>query len=103
MRLACGCFIVPKDVLDRFAKDKKLSEATRKSFADTSDREAIWRKLRVAHNVATKASIATMGVSKAMAAAPKVTVYDCANTTSIPGTPVPNPGSSSRCDGQADL
>ena len=94
MRLACGCFIVPKDVLDRFAKDKKLSEATRKSFADTSGYEAVWRKLRAAHNVATKAGIATMGLSKAMAPAPKVTVYDCANTTSLPGAPVANPGSS---------
>jgi Zn-dependent metalloprotease len=94
MRLACGCFIVPKDVLDRFAKDKKLTEATRKSFADTSDREQIWRKLRAAHNLATKASIATMGMSAAVASAPKVTVYDCVNTTAIPGTPVANPGSS---------
>lgn len=94
MRLACGCFIVPKDVLDRFAKDKKLPEASRKSFADTSGQEAVWRKLRMAHNVATKATIATMGMSAAVAAAPKVTVYNCANTTSIPGTPVPDPGSS---------
>jgi hypothetical protein len=66
MRLACGCFIVPKEILDRFAKDKKLSETTRKSFADTSDREKIWRTLRAAHNVATKASIATMGMSAAV-------------------------------------
>jgi Zn-dependent metalloprotease len=95
MRLACGCFIVPKEILDRFAKDKKLSETTRKSFADTSDREKIWRTLRAAHNVATKASIATMGMSAAVAAAPRVSVYDCANTTSIPGTPVSNPGGSS--------
>jgi Zn-dependent metalloprotease len=94
MRLACGCFIVPKDVLDRFAKDKKLSEATRKSFADTSDSEATWRKLRAAHSVATKASIATMGLAKSMAPAPKVAVYDCAHSTSIPGSPVTNPGSS---------
>jgi Zn-dependent metalloprotease len=94
MRLACGCFIVPKDVLDRFAKDKKLSEATRKSFSDTSDGEQIWRRLRAAYTVATKASIASRGVSATLAAAPKVTVYNCSNTTSLPGTPVANPGSS---------
>jgi Zn-dependent metalloprotease len=94
MRLACGCFIVPKDVLDRFATDNKLPEASRKAFADTSNYEKVWRQLRVAHNIATKASIATMGISAAVAPAPKVAVFNCSNTTSIPGTPVPNPGSS---------
>jgi Zn-dependent metalloprotease len=93
MRLACGCFIVPQEVLDRFAKDKKLSEATRKSFADTSDGEQIWRRLRAAHTVATKAGIASRGMSATLAAAPKITVYNCSNTTSLPGTPVANPGS----------
>jgi Zn-dependent metalloprotease len=95
MRLACGCFIVPQDVLDRFAKDKKLSEASRKAFADTSGYEQVWRKLRAAHNVATKGSIAAMGISAAVAPSPKVNVFNCSNTTSIPGAPVPNPGNSS--------
>lgn len=94
MRLACGCFIIPKDVLDRFARDASLSAATRKAFADTSDQEAIWRKLRAASNVATKETLAVRGVSATVAPAPKVSVYDCANTTALPGTPVANPGSS---------
>jgi Zn-dependent metalloprotease len=96
MRLACGCFIVPKAVLDRLAKDMSLPAASRKSFADTSKQEVVWRRLRVAYGVATKAGLATRGLTAAstLAAAPKVTVYDCRNTTSLPGAPVANPGSS---------
>ena len=93
----CGCFIIPKDVLDRLANDKKLSAETRKSFADTSSLESSWRKLRDAHVAATLARgpmLASMGMAATLAPAPKILVYTCSNTTSLPGTPVANPGSS---------
>lgn len=44
--MTCQCFIIPKDVLERFAKDKKLSDADRKSFADSAQYEDAWRKVR---------------------------------------------------------
>ena len=99
MRLACGCFIVPPSVLKRFASDASLHADTRKAFADTGALEAAWRKLREAHNVATRSVLAQAVGGVAIAAAPAVTVYDCQNTTSEPGTPVPNPGASA--DGSA--
>ena len=91
----CGCFIVPRDVLRRFAHDEDLPEQSREAFASTEAIEAIWRKLRAAQNHAIQASLAAQPKTLMLAAAPAVTVNDCKNTTSIPGTPVPNPGSSS--------
>jgi Zn-dependent metalloprotease len=99
MRLACGCFIVPPSVLKRFASDATLNEASRKAFADTSAMEAAWRKLRNAHNGATRSKKKTALLDVAIAAAPAVTVYDCKNTTSEPGAPVANLGASA--DGSA--
>jgi Zn-dependent metalloprotease len=95
MRLACGCYIVPPSVLDRFASDRSLSEETRQAFAETRQLEAAWRKLRAAHAVATRTRLKAAPPPHALAALPAVTVYDCKHTQVEPGTPVPNPGNSS--------
>ena len=42
----CTCFILPKDVLDRLAGDKKLPVELRKALADTSQVSTELRKLR---------------------------------------------------------
>ena len=97
MLLNCKCFIIPKDVLERFAHDASLPAQSRKAFSDTSSLEDSWRKLRSAHTVATLARSAgarSAGMTAALAAAPAILVYNCNHTTSLPGTPVANPGSS---------
>ena len=94
MYKTCGCFIIPKDVLDRLANDKSLSEAARKALNDTRAGEDIWRRLRTAHAFATNATMASRGLSATLATSPKVSVFTCNQTTSLPGTPVANPGSS---------
>ena len=98
----CTCFIIPPEVLESFANDKKLSDEERKSFADTATFEKEWRKARIANaNLCRSAqsilpSLATVG---AAAAPPTILVDNCANGTTLPGTPVSNPGTSA--DGTA--
>jgi len=95
MRLACGCYIVPPSVLERFAKDRSLPQDTRKAFADTEQLEGAWRKLRMAHSVATRARMAAAVNQAVLTGLPAVTVYDCNHTEVQPGTPVPDPKGSS--------
>jgi hypothetical protein len=93
----CRCFIVPADVLERFSNDKKLSAEERKSFADTMAFEKEWRKARNAQaklSRVAQAIVPTALTVGATVAAPAITVYDCAHGNALPGTPVPNPGSS---------
>ena len=93
--MSCQCFIIPKDVLERFAKDKKLSDADRKSFADSAQYEDAWRKVRDA-NSKLSASAQTLLVSGLLPVGPPVvTVSDCQHGSTLPGVPVANPGSSS--------
>jgi len=90
------CFIIPPKVLERFSRDKKLSAEVRKAFADAARFEKEWRKVR---EVRTKLTLAAQAILPSAVAAPPgppaVTVFDCNNRTTLPGTSVPNPGSSS--------
>jgi Zn-dependent metalloprotease len=90
--MSCHCTIIPQKVLERLSKDKTLSAEARKGFADAAKLEAHWRKARVAQSKA--AGIAAMESDAVLAAAPAITVYDCNHTQTLPGAPVPNPGSS---------
>jgi len=89
--LRCTCFIVPKDVLERLSNDKKLSTELRQASADsarTSD------ALRLMRNEAAELTAISRGVGGHMvelAATPKVTVYDCKTSQTLPGTPVATP------------
>lgn len=91
MRLGCGCYIIPKDVLDRFAQDASLPPKSQAAFKLTAELEPIWRTLRVALRKATQANLLVQPRLLLLAADPSITVYDCKNSTSIPGTPVSNP------------
>jgi Zn-dependent metalloprotease len=95
MASGCGCFIVPQSVLDRFSKDTSLSTATRAAFRSTAQMEVNWRTLRMAHMVASQVHLAGGQSGVALAPAPAITVSDCNGSTSLPGTPVPNPEKSS--------
>jgi len=93
--MQCGCFIVPTKVLVRFSKDKSLSAAQRKSFADAAKFEVEWRTARNAQARLSSAARAMLTAAAVAAAAPPmVTVYDCGHSTALPGNPVPNPGAS---------
>jgi Zn-dependent metalloprotease len=98
----CCCFIIPLKVLKRFARDPKLPRKTREAFANAAKFEPEWRKVRIAraHLVAAARAILPTGMTAAAAAQPPaVTVFNCANSNTLPGSPVANPGSSS--DGSA--
>lgn len=92
----CNCFIIPEKVLDRFAKDKDLTDQQRQYFIDAAKLEREWRRARamvgkVANMARTILPTAVSAV--AVAAAPSVLVFDCGNGTTLPGTPIANPAS----------
>jgi Zn-dependent metalloprotease len=93
------CFIVPTDVLRRLAGDESVPAESRQALLETAAVEGAWRGLREAQTEATQSlllatGITTLQVAGVLASVPAVTVYDCKNTQSLPGTPVPNPASS---------
>lgn len=91
--MTCGCSIIPADVLERLSNDKKLSTDERKSFADTAQYDANWRKVRALRTRTTASAQSLLASGAALAAAPAVTVFDCKKTTSLPGVPVASPSS----------
>ena len=95
---ACPCFIIPADVLKRFASDRKLSAEQRKAFADAAKFEQQWRKHRIAqikHILAAESMLPAALPAVGLAAAPPaILVDDCQHGNALPGTPVPNPQSS---------
>lgn len=93
--MSCDCFIIPKDVLDRFAKDKSLSDGERKAFADAADFEKSWRAARAANaKMEAAASSGVMQSDIAAAAPPVILVNNANHSNTLPGTPVANPGAS---------
>jgi Zn-dependent metalloprotease len=95
-----GRSIVPTAVLRRLADDDSIPAETRQALLDSAAVEPAWRELRSAHTEATQtlllaAKTAALSVAEVLTPVPAVTVYDCKNTQSLPGSPVPNPGKSS--------
>src|SRR5579862_8964674 len=87
----CKCFIVPTDVLERFAGDKKLEAEVRQGAADSARVTNALRGLRLQHGELTNLSRASGAHLLEIATTPKVTVYDCKHSQTLPGSPVPNP------------
>ena len=97
--MSCQCFIIPQNVLERFAQDKSLSAEARKQFADAASYEKMWRKNRtdnIKHELAAQ-NLLPNGFESA--APPAILVNTCNHGTTLPGTPVANPGASA--DGTA--
>lgn len=95
-----GRFIVPTAVLLRLADDDSIPAESRQAMLDSVAIEQAWRGLRNAHTDATQARllakrITSLRLAGVLAPAPAVTVYDCKNTQSLPGSPVPDPDKSS--------
>lgn len=90
----CPCFIIPRDVLERFAKDKKLSDGQRKSFEDAAKFETEWRKVRIVQSKLSRSARSILPSGAAAVGPPAITVSDCAHGTALPGTPIANPEAS---------
>ena len=92
--MRCTCNIIPQDVLDRLASDNRLSADTRKAAARTARVSAELRKVRVQAQALTSVSQSIGANFAALAAKPKVTVYDCKHTQNLPGIAVAAPSKS---------
>src|SRR5437868_59492 len=90
-----SCSIIPRDVLEKLAADPDLSADIRSAADATAKISSQIRKVRDEAVALTSLTTAMGAVPSELAAAPLVTVYDCKHGQSLPGTPVPNPGSSS--------
>ena len=97
--LHCTCCIVPNDVLQRLASDKKLDPEARKAAAHTARITDAIRAIRDQNIALTTLADATGANLVELAATPLVTVYDCKNSQALPGTPVKAPKNSK--DGSA--
>lgn len=95
MPYACTCFIVPREVLTRFAQDRRLSAGLRKGLFNTAQISHELRELRSQAARLTSVAAAHTGALIELAASPTVTVYDCKHTQTLPGSLVSNPGNSS--------
>jgi len=93
--MSCTCFIVPRAVLEKLAQDPELSAETRKAAGDTAKISHEIRMLRQQALALTSVTMALGAAPAELAAAPAITVYDCKHHQSLPGTFVPNAGSSS--------
>jgi Zn-dependent metalloprotease len=91
----CTCCIVPQDVLERFAGDRKLSAELRRSAADSARISGAIRALRTQAGELTALSLGSAALLVELAAAPRVTVYDCRHSQTLPGAPVASPRTAS--------
>jgi Zn-dependent metalloprotease len=91
MRMSCTCHIVPKDVLERLAGDKKLSAELRRAARDSARLSDGLRALRQQAGLLTRLAQDTGAHLVELAASPKVTVYDCRHSQTLPGAPVASP------------
>jgi Zn-dependent metalloprotease len=95
-RLSCACFIVPTEILKRFARDKRLSAAQRKRFAEAAAFESHWRKLRTMQSRASAVALRSLAGAPARIVAPAVTVFDCTTGTTLPGALVSDPDATAK-------
>ena len=92
--MSCHCQIIPQDVLERLASDPRFSADARQASAATARVSAEIRSLRVQSQALTNVSQSLSAHLVTLAAKPKVTVYNCHTSQTLPGTPVPAPGKS---------
>lgn len=97
----CRCHIVPKKVLARFARDRKLTAAQRRPFANALKLEDQWREVRAAKGLlALKArTFLASALEVDATVAPEIEVFDCRHGTVLPGSRIASPNSSA--DGAA--
>ena len=97
--MACGCCIIPDDVLLRFASDPELSDKSRNALHHTAALSGHIRALRQ-QNAALSLTAIQLPLPKSPIPfplphlLPAAHVFDCHHTTTLPGVQVANPGSS---------
>lgn len=97
--MACGCCIIPDDVLLRFASDPELSDESRTALHHTAALSGQIRALRQ-QNAALSLTAIQLPLPKSPIPfplphlLPAAHVFDCHHTTTLPGVQVANPGSS---------
>ncbi len=97
--MTCKCFIIPQEVLNRFASDPELSDAVRQNFHHSAQISALHRAVREQNNALTQGVIG-LPLPRPPIPFPRLHllpaahVFNCHNTTTLPGAQVANPGSS---------
>src|SRR5215471_14334168 len=91
------CYIVPKSVQQRLAKDRSLSAEQRRNFEYTIKLDAEFRQLRKQAAKLTRVAslIAAPIAAAAVPMKPAITVFDSNHTETLPGVQIPNPATSS--------
>ena len=96
-KMACGCSIIPHDVLTRFASDTGLPTTLRQSMLHSAQLGTHFRALREQFNALSQTAF-SLPLARPPVPRPHVLppgqVYDCHHSMSLPGAPVANPGSS---------
>jgi len=95
--MACNCFIVPNEVLIRFATDPTLPSASRQSLLNSAQISSQLRTLRDEHNALIRLAISQplqQPPSPEPHALPPAQAYDCRHRTSLPGRRVAHPENS---------
>lgn len=92
--MSCSCFIVPPKVMRKLSRDQALTAKQREAFRDMIKFEAQWRAARIAATEAHFIASRTLAGKVTLASSPAITVYDCGNGVSLPGSQVANPGGS---------
>lgn len=97
----CGCFIIPPQVLERFAHDEKLSAEQRMAFSDAVNLEYEWRRFRMANAKLARLTRAVLpSAMRATTIPPAVSVFDCQNGNTLPGSPIISPETSANATAQ---
>ena len=91
---ACGCCIVPKDVLERLSGDKKLTAELRKASGDSARLSDQVRLMRDAAGGLTAVSRGQSTHLVELAATPAITVFDTKHSTTLPGSAIAKPAAS---------
>ncbi|WP_295631408.1 M4 family metallopeptidase [Novosphingobium sp.] len=97
--MTCNCFIIPDDVLERFASDPQLSDEVRQNFHHSAALSRGMRSVRDRNNALTMTAISLPFPRPPFPfplphRLPVGQVFDCHHGTTLPGAAVANPGAS---------
>ena len=97
--MTCNCFIIPDDVLERFAADPELSDEVRQNFHHSAALSRGIRAVRDRNNALTTTAISLPFPRPPFPfplphRLPIGQVFDCHHGTTLPGAAVANPGTS---------
>lgn len=90
----CHCQFVPQDVLKRLGSDPQLSKDIGNNADYSAQLTQHFKNMRLQHKRFTGFLLETRAPLSLLAAKPAITLFDCKQTLSLPGTPVLKPGTS---------